>query len=113
MCEMRPLSRRRWQQTNSRANMRINIIGGGPAALYFAILMKKQDAANAITVVERDGPNDTFGWCIVFAGRTMSMLQERDRESHSAIMAASQTWDSADTVHRGQYISVRGNTFSG
>jgi anthraniloyl-CoA monooxygenase len=93
--------------------MKINIIGGGPAALYFAILMKKQDAANDITVVERDGPNDTFGWGIVFAGRTMAMLQERDRESHSAIMAASQTWDSADTVHRGQYISVRGNTFSG
>ena len=93
--------------------MKIHIIGGGPAALYFAILMKQLDPAHAITILERDGPNDTFGWGIVFAGRSMAMLAERDPESHAEIMAHSQTWDSADTVHQGVKISQHGNTFSG
>src|SRR5207302_8164500 len=93
--------------------MKIHIIGGGPAALYFAILMKRLDPSHHIAIAERDGPNDTFGWGTVFAGRTMAMLQEHDPESHREIMDASQTWDNADTVHRGQKISVRGNTFSG
>ncbi|HWO02240.1 MAG TPA: NAD(P)-binding protein, partial [Blastocatellia bacterium] len=52
--------------------MRINIIGGGPSGLYFAILMKMQDPAHQITVIERDGPNDTFGWGIVFSDQTFS-----------------------------------------
>jgi anthraniloyl-CoA monooxygenase len=93
--------------------MQINILGGGPSGLYFAILMKKLDPAHKITILERDGPDDTFGWGIVFSGRIMSILGERDPESHADIMRASQVWDSADTVHRGMRVSMRGNTFSG
>ena len=93
--------------------MKINIIGGGPAALYFAILMKAQQPAHEITVLERDGPNDTFGWGIVFNGRIMSILAERDSESHAEFVRHSQFWESADTVHKGVKVSVRGNNFSG
>src|SRR5712692_4363784 len=93
--------------------MRITIVGGGPSGLYFAILMKKRDQRHDITIVERDGPNDTFGWGIVFSGRIMSILGERDPESHAEIMRASQTWESADTVHQGVQVRMRGNTFSG
>ena len=46
--------------------MKINIIGGGPAGLYFAILMKKADKAHQIKIWERNGPDDTFGWGVVF-----------------------------------------------
>jgi anthraniloyl-CoA monooxygenase len=42
--------------------MKITVVGAGPAGLYFALLMKKQNPAHAITLLERDGPNDTFGW---------------------------------------------------
>jgi anthraniloyl-CoA monooxygenase len=93
--------------------MKITIVGGGPAGLYFAILMKKLDSSHAVTVLERDGPNDTFGWGIVFSDQTFSYLSDNDRESFSEITRACQTWDNVDIVHRGQKVSIRGNRFSG
>jgi anthraniloyl-CoA monooxygenase len=62
--------------------MRINIIGGGPAGLYFAILMKKADAAHQIQIYERNGPDDTFGWGVVFSGKTLANLRAADEVSH-------------------------------
>ncbi len=93
--------------------MKINLIGGGPAGLYFALLMKKQDASHEITVYERNAPGDTFGWGVVFSGRTLSNLREADAESHRRITESFETWDNVDVVHRGEKISVRGNHFSG
>lgn len=93
--------------------MKINIIGGGPAGLYFAILMKKRDAANAITIYERDAPTDTFGFGVVFSQKTMNLLRENDPASYTAIEAATESWDHVVTVHRGEKISVRGNATYG
>ena len=93
--------------------MNIHIIGGGPAGLYFAILMKKLDPAHAVTILERNGPNDTFGWGVVFSDKTMAYLRDSDRESHAAITESFQTWDNVDIVHRDQKITIRGNRFSG
>ncbi len=93
--------------------MRINILGGGPAGLYFSILLKKRDPGHRITIVERDGPNDTFGWGIVFSERTLNFLKEHDAETYAAITTASQTWDNVDVIHKGEKISVYGNGFSG
>jgi anthraniloyl-CoA monooxygenase len=93
--------------------MRITILGGGPAGLYFALLMKKRDAGHQVTVIERDGPDDTFGWGIVFSDQTFDYLQESDPASYEAITAACERWDNVDIVHRGERITVRGNRFSG
>ncbi|MCL4488424.1 MAG: TIGR03618 family F420-dependent PPOX class oxidoreductase [Chloroflexi bacterium] len=93
--------------------MRINIVGGGPAGLYFAILMKKMDPENEITVAERDGPNDTFGWGIVFSQKTMSLLRENDPETYAETLAATESWDHVNVVHRDTKIPARGNTFYG
>src|SRR5262249_762550 len=66
-----------------------------------------------ITVIERDGPDDTFGWGIVFSDQTFSYLSESDADSFDAITRACQTWDNVDVVHRDQRITIRGNKFSG
>ena len=63
--------------------MKINVLGGGPAALYFAILLKQRDPSHRITIVERDGPHDTFGWGIVFSDRVLAFLKDEDEETYA------------------------------
>jgi anthraniloyl-CoA monooxygenase len=89
------------------------VIGGGPAGLYFAILMKRQDPSREIVVCERDGPNDTFGWGIVFSDQTFSYLEESDQPSFQQIIDACEIWDNVDVVHKGERVTIRGNRFSG
>jgi len=93
--------------------MNINIIGGGPAGLYFAILMKKSDADHQIKVYERNGPDDTFGWGVVFSGKTLANLRAADEESHAVITRHFEAWDNVDVVHGSEKISIHGNSFSG
>src|SRR3954451_25302341 len=93
--------------------MKIDIIGGGPAGLYFAILMKKADAAHRIRICERNGPDDTFGWGVVFSGKTLANLRAADEVSHAEITREFEAWDNVDVVHRDAKISIHGNSFSG
>ena len=93
--------------------MKINVIGGGPAGLYFAILMKKANAAHQITIHERNGPNDTFGWGVVFSGKTLANLRAADAVSHAEITREFEAWDNVDVVHRDAKVSIHGNSFSG
>jgi len=93
--------------------MNITIIGGGPAGLYFAILMKKSDADHQVKVYERNGPDDTFGWGVVFSGKTLANLRAADEESHAAITRHFEAWDNVDVVHGSEKISIHGNSFSG
>ncbi len=93
--------------------MRITIIGGGPAGLYFAILMKKANPAHQISIYERNGPDDTFGWGVVFSGKTLANLRAADQESHAEITQQFEAWDNVDVVHGGDKISIHGNSFSG
>jgi anthraniloyl-CoA monooxygenase len=93
--------------------MKINIIGGGPAGLYFAILLKKAGADHQIRIYERNGPDDTFGWGVVFSGKTLANLRAADEESHAEITRGFEAWDNVDVVHRDQKISIHGNSFSG
>ena len=77
--------------------MRIVCIGGGPAGLYFALLMKKSDPAHHVTVVERNKPYDTFGWGVVFSDATMQ-THARLRTRRSA--AEIETLSTIGTISR-------------
>ncbi|HEX8149083.1 MAG TPA: FAD-dependent monooxygenase [Pyrinomonadaceae bacterium] len=93
--------------------MRINVIGGGPAGLYFALLMRRHGAAREVVVYERNPPGATFGWGVVFSGRTLRNLREADEVSHRRITESFEKWDNVDVVLRDSRVTVRGNDFSG
>ncbi|HMF55283.1 MAG TPA: FAD-dependent monooxygenase [Pyrinomonadaceae bacterium] len=93
--------------------MKINIIGAGPAGLYFALLMKKAQAGHEITVYERNAPDDTFGWGVVFSDKTLSYLQRNDEETYQKITDSFEMWDNVDVVHKDEKVTIRGNKFSG
>lgn len=93
--------------------MKINIVGGGPAGLYFAILAKKLDPKHEIVIHERDPEDNTYGWGIVLSGGTLASLRGADFESYAALVDQVQIWETVDIVHMGETISVGGNDFSG
>jgi anthraniloyl-CoA monooxygenase len=93
--------------------MNIVCIGGGPSGLYFALLMKKQDARHAITVVERNKPYDTFGWGVVFSDQTLGNLQAADAQTAAEILGAFNHWDDIEVNIRGHRIRSGGHGFCG
>ena len=93
--------------------MNILCIGGGPAGLYFALLMKKQNPAHRIVVVERNRPYDTFGWGVVFSDQTLGNLVKADEVTAKTILQAFNHWDDIDVYFKGQVVTSGGHGFCG
>jgi anthraniloyl-CoA monooxygenase len=93
--------------------VRIVCIGGGPAGLYLAILMKKADPSHEITVVERNRPGDTFGFGVVFSDATLETFARADPATHAEITRAFAHWDDIDIHYRDQVITSTGHGFCG
>ncbi|MES2159752.1 MAG: bifunctional salicylyl-CoA 5-hydroxylase/oxidoreductase [Pseudomonadota bacterium] len=93
--------------------MNIVCIGGGPAGLYFSLLMKKQDPSHQITVVERNRPYDTFGWGVVFSDQTLGNLMNSDEATARAILQSFNHWDDIDVFFKGEKVTSGGHGFCG
>ncbi|MFZ6744246.1 bifunctional salicylyl-CoA 5-hydroxylase/oxidoreductase [Undibacterium sp. JH2W] len=93
--------------------MNILCIGGGPAGLYFSLLMKKQNPAHQITIVERNRAYDTFGWGVVFSDQTLGNLVNADEHTARSILQSFNHWDDIDTHFKGQVVTSGGHGFCG
>jgi anthraniloyl-CoA monooxygenase len=93
--------------------MKIVTVGGGPAGLYLALLMKKADPAHDVTVIERNRPDDTFGFGVVFSDATLERFAVADRESHETITRSFAHWDDIDVHYQGQVLTSTGHGFAG
>ena len=93
--------------------MRIGIIGGGPAGLYFALLMKKHNSAHQIEVMEQNPADATYGWGVVFSERALSFLKNCDAESYADIEAELKTWNDQTIVHQDEQVHIDGSAYSG
>jgi len=92
---------------------RIVSVGGGPAGLYFAILMKKAEPAHEVLVLERNRPDDTVGFGVVFSDATLDNFREADPVTHAAITRALAHWDDIDIHYQGQVVTSTGHGFAG
>ena len=93
--------------------MKVVCIGGGPAGLYFGLLMKKQDRAHDIAVIERNRPYDTFGWGVVFSDQTLGNLVNADEKTARTILQSFNHWDDIDVFFKGRKITSSGHGFCG
>ncbi len=92
---------------------RIVCMGGGPAGVYSAILFKKALPNASVEVFERNRPDDTFGWGVVFSDKTMGNFLEADAPSHARIAEEFYHWDDIDVHFKGQIIRSGGHGFAG
>ena len=93
--------------------MKVAIVGGGPAGLYTALLLKKADSRHDVTVLERNRAEDTFGWGVVFSDQTLENFRAADEATFNAITQNFAHWDDIDVVVHGRRITSGGHGFSG
>lgn len=91
----------------------IAVVGAGPGGLYLAISLKLRDPALKVTVYERNRPDDTFGWGVVFSDQTLANLKANDPETAAIIEAAFVHWDDIDVHIHGHTIRSGGHGFAG
>ena len=93
--------------------MRYAVIGGGPSGLYFALLAKKANPSDEVLVVERNPPDATFGWGVVFSEETLGALRDADYETFTEIGESFARWNAIDIYYRDTMVRSRGHVFTG
>ena len=93
--------------------MKISIVGGGPGGLYFALLAQKAWPRWDITVYERNRPDDTFGFGVVFSDQTLDSFKACDVPSYEMIRRRFAYWGDVDVVYKGRTMRSGGNGFCG
>ncbi len=93
--------------------MKVAVLGGGPAGLYFALLMKKADPSHQVTLLERNAPDATFGWGVVFSDQTLGNFKTADPETFQEISDNFARWDDIDIHFKGRTITSGGHGFAG
>src|SRR5690606_23104267 len=98
---------------SSRPVRSIAVVGAGPGGLYLAISLKLREPSLQVTVHERNRPDDTFGWGVVFSDQTLANLKANDPETAATIEAAFVHWDDIDVHIHGRTIRSGGHGFAG
>ncbi|MGI8527777.1 MAG: FAD-dependent monooxygenase [Pseudolabrys sp.] len=92
--------------------MRIAIIGAGPAGLYLSYLIKRRRPTTAITLVEQNAANATFGFGVVFSDRALEFLQQDDPDTYAAITPQMEKWSDITLIHKNERIVIDGVGFA-
>ncbi|TDR25684.1 oxidoreductase [Flavobacterium cheniae] len=93
--------------------MKITVIGGGPGGLYFSILTKKAMPHCQIDIYERNKPDDSFGFGVVFSDETLGEFLKRDMQSYELIRSKFAYWDDIIVARDGESVNIAGNGFCG
>lgn len=93
-------------------SLKVRIVGAGPAGLYFALLMKKQDPAYDILIFEQDPPDATYGFGVVFSDTALAHIAKGDAEIFATLRDAMEDWDDLAIVHKDRRVTIDGNAFA-
>ena len=93
--------------------MRAAVLGAGPGGLNFAISLKLRDPSHEVTVIERNKPDDTFGWGVVLSDETLGKLEGNDPVSAKAIRDSFAYWDDIAVHYRDTVVTSGGHGFCG
>jgi anthraniloyl-CoA monooxygenase len=91
--------------------MKIRIVGGGPAGLFYAYLMKREDPSHDVRVFERDPENATYGWGVVFSDVALAFVKDIAPELYESMTRNQEVFDEMAVVHRDQEVKLAHNTF--
>jgi 2-polyprenyl-6-methoxyphenol hydroxylase-like FAD-dependent oxidoreductase len=92
--------------------MRIAVLGGGPAGLYFASLWKRRHPKDDVRLYEQNPEGATWGFGVVFSERALEFLREDDPETYALITPRMETWRDITLGHRDESIRIDGVGFS-
>lgn len=92
--------------------MKVAVVGGGPAGLYFSYLLKKDQPDHQIQVIEQNPPDATFGFGVVFSDRALEFLRSDDEETHQCLRPHVQSWPDLKIVHKDTQMLIDGNGFA-
>ena len=92
--------------------MRIAVLGGGPAGLYFSALWKSRHPSDEVVLFEQNARGSTFGFGVVFSDRAMDFLRADDAKTADAITSRMESWSNMTIVHRGERMTIDGVGFS-
>lgn len=92
--------------------MRVVVVGGGPAGLYAAVLLRRAAGCD-VTVVEARPADKTFGWGVVFSDATLAALREADPMTHDAITSSFVRWTAIEVRYGGNRLRSGGHAFAG
>jgi anthraniloyl-CoA monooxygenase len=92
--------------------MRIAVVGGGPGGLYFAALAQALDPTAEIAVWERNAPDDTFGFGVVFSDETIGGIEHADPVFYSRMAEHFARWDDIDIHFKDTVTTVGGQGFA-
>src|SRR5262245_51446845 len=92
--------------------MRVAVLGGGPAGLYFAYLWRKRHPASEVVLFEQNPAGATWGFGVVFSDRALDFLNADDPDTAGAIIPHMETWQDMTLVHRGRRVTIDGVGFS-
>jgi len=91
--------------------VKINVLGGGPAGLYSALLLKKTHPAWDVTVIERNPRDATYGWGVVFSDVALAFVREIAPELYESMTRNQEVHDDMAVVHRGEHVRLARNVF--
>lgn len=92
--------------------MKIAVVGGGPAGMYFSLLMKKHDPGHQIRIYEQNAADATYGWGVVFSDVALSFLEKADASFYAKFIANHERCNYMEVVHKGVHVQLKNNHFS-